>query len=74
VLVNTVGVSSWVPDANATLAEIVSEHPNAAVMDWHGVVAARPELLHSDRTHPNMEGIAVYAELVATTLDELGPG
>ena len=42
-------------------------------MDWHATVAADPSLLHSDRTHPNWEGIGVYAEQLAETLDRLGP-
>ena len=74
VLVNTVGVSDWVPETNAELAAISAEHPNTAVMDWHAAVAADPSLLHADRTHPNVEGIEVYAELLASTIEELGPG
>ncbi len=73
VLVNTVGVSNWVPSTNDTLAAISAEHPNAIVADWHAVVTADPTLLHSDRTHPNMRGIAVYADLIAQALEQLGP-
>ena len=40
VLVNTVGVSDWVPSSNATLAAISAEYPNTIVMDWHSDVAA----------------------------------
>ena len=74
VLVNTIGISDWVPSTNATLAAIAAEHPNAIVMDWHAAVAADPSLLHDDRTHPNFEGIEVYAEQLARTIDQLGPG
>ncbi|HUW03914.1 MAG TPA: acyltransferase family protein [Acidimicrobiales bacterium] len=74
VLVNTVGVSDWVPSTNATLAAISAEHPNTIVADWHSVVAADPSLLHTDRTHPNLDGIAVYADLVAVSFRDLGPG
>jgi peptidoglycan/LPS O-acetylase OafA/YrhL/lysophospholipase L1-like esterase len=74
VLVNTVGVSDWVPSSNATLAAISAEHPNTIVADWHSVVAADPGLLHSDRTHPDMDGIKVYADLIAQSLQQLGPG
>ena len=73
VLVNTVGVSDWVPSTNATLAAISAEYPNTRVMDWHATVAADPGLLHDDRTHANFDGIQVYAEQLALTLDELGP-
>jgi peptidoglycan/LPS O-acetylase OafA/YrhL len=73
VLVNTVGTSSWIPDTNEKLEQIAAEHDNVIVADWNSVVAADPSLLHSDRTHPNMEGIGVYADLVASSLEELGP-
>ena len=73
VLVNTVGVSDWVPSTNTTLAEISARYPNTRVMDWHATVAANPGLLHDDRTHANFDGIQVYAEQLALTLDELGP-
>jgi peptidoglycan/LPS O-acetylase OafA/YrhL len=73
VLVNTVGVSDWVPSSNAKLAAISDDYPNTSVMDWNSTVAADPGLLHDDRTHPNFDGIAVYAEQLAVTLDELGP-
>jgi peptidoglycan/LPS O-acetylase OafA/YrhL len=73
VLVNVVGVSGWVPSTNDKLAAISAEHPNTVVADWHSVIAADPSLVHSDRTHPNIEGIDVYAELVATSLRDLGP-
>ncbi|MGB5014173.1 MAG: acyltransferase family protein, partial [Pyrinomonadaceae bacterium] len=35
VLVNTVGVSYWIPDANARLSEISAEYPNTIVADWY---------------------------------------
>ena len=73
VLVNTVGVSDWVPSTNAVLAEISAEHPNTIVMDWHATVEADPGLLHADRTHANLDGIRVYAEQLARTIDQLGP-
>ena len=73
VLVNTVGVSPWVPSTNQKLAEISAEHPNTIVMDWSSRIAAQPGLLHHDRTHPNMEGIVVYADMVADAFQRLGP-
>jgi lysophospholipase L1-like esterase len=73
VLVNTVGISNWVPATNATLAAVSAGHPNTIVADWHAVVTADPTLLHNDRTHPNVRGTAAYAEMLARALDELGP-
>jgi peptidoglycan/LPS O-acetylase OafA/YrhL/lysophospholipase L1-like esterase len=74
ILVTIVGVSHWVRESNETLAAISSEYPNTAIADWHAVVVDNPDLLHTDRTHPNMAGISVYADLIARTADALGPG
>jgi hypothetical protein len=73
VVVNTVGVSEWVPSTNATLAAISADYPNTMVMDWHATVEANPALLHDDRTHASFEGIQVYADQLARTIEQLGP-
>jgi lysophospholipase L1-like esterase len=74
VLVNTVGISNWVPATNTTLAALSAERPNTIVADWHAVVTADPTLLHNDQTHPNVRGTAAFAEMLAQALDQLGPG
>jgi peptidoglycan/LPS O-acetylase OafA/YrhL len=74
VLVNTVGISKWVPATNATLLAISAEYPNTIVADWWSKAQANPGLLHSDHTHPNVEGIVVYTEVIADALAKLGPG
>ncbi|GAA4830578.1 hypothetical protein GCM10023221_02760 [Luteimicrobium xylanilyticum] len=71
VLVNTVGVSYWVPDANKELAKIAAKHPGVVVADWNRAVRGKPGLLHADRTHPNMKGIDVYADVVDAALREV---
>ncbi len=73
VLVTVVGVSYWVPETNATLEQTSTEHPNTIVADWNAIIRERPDLLHRDRTHPDFEGIVVYADLMARSLEELGP-
>ena len=40
VVVNLYGGSHWIPEANATLARIVADYPNAVVADWHGAISA----------------------------------
>lgn len=74
VLINTVGVSYWIPEANAKLQAISSEYPNTIVADWNSVIQSKPNLLHRDRTHPNDAGIIVYANVIADALATLGPG
>jgi hypothetical protein len=72
VLVNTVGISYWVPDANKTLDHIAAGRQNVAVADWHTLVGEQPRLLHSDATHPNMDGIEAYTDLVEESFAALG--
>jgi hypothetical protein len=55
------------------VASISAEYPNTVAADWHGTIADDPGLLHSDRTQPNMAGIAIYADLVAAASEQLGP-
>lgn len=68
VLVTVVGVSSWVPSTNDTLRRIAAEYPNTVIADWNQMVRNDPGLLHDDRTHPNMAGMAAYADLLADTI------
>ncbi|WP_350308777.1 acyltransferase family protein [Sanguibacter hominis] len=71
IIYTIVGVSYWVDDANATLVERVAGRPNVHVVDWHEHVAEHPGLLHADRTHPNMAGVAAYADLLRKQLKAL---
>jgi len=71
VVVNLYGGSDWIPEANATLASIVADYPNAIVADWHGAISQQPELLQSDRIHPGIEGAHLYAEVLESALAAL---
>lgn len=68
VMFTVVGSSSWVPSTNVTMREIAADHPNVVIADWHQKVQQNPGLLHDDRTHPNMAGMAAYSELLADTI------
>ncbi|GEA81022.1 acyltransferase family protein [Cellulomonas uda] len=70
-VLTVVGISYWVDDANAELTEIAKSRPNVHVVDWHAYVAKHPGLLHSDKTHPNMEGIVAFADLLREALEKL---
>lgn len=72
VLVNSVGISYWVPDANTTLGKIVAGRQNVAVADWHALVDRHPGLLHADATHPNLDGVEAYTDLVEESFETLG--
>jgi len=71
VVVNSVGISYWVPDANATLDSIAAGRPNVAVANWHALVDRKPGLLHADATHPNLDGVEAYTNLVERTFAAL---
>ena len=43
---------------------IVADYPNVIVADWHSAIGARPELLQTDRIHPDLGGAYLYAETV----------
>jgi peptidoglycan/LPS O-acetylase OafA/YrhL len=71
VVFSVVGVSDWVPSTNETLERIAAERDNVHVAPWADAVRDRPGLLYDDRTHPDLEGIAVYAKVLRQTLAEI---
>lgn len=74
VVVDVVGISYWVPSTNETLRRIAADYPNVVVAAWNAETRADPGLLHDDRTHPDLDGIEVYADVIADALRRLGPG
>ncbi len=74
VLMNLYGSSTFVPGSNEVIAEIAADHPHVVVGDWQAAATAQPETLQSDRIHPDIEGMHVYAEVVATAFDSLARG
>ena len=71
VVMNLYGSSTFVPDSNEAIEEVVADFPHAVVGDWKGTIEEQPEVLQSDRIHPDIEGMHVYAEVVARSFDEL---
>ena len=74
VLMNLYGSSTFVPGSNEVIAKIAADHPQVVVGDWQAAATAQPETLQSDRIHPDIEGMHVYAEVVATAFDSLARG
>lgn len=64
VVVNLYDMSTFIDPANKLLADIVSDYPNAIIADWYSAVSAQPQMLQSDQTHPNMDGMHLFAETV----------
>lgn len=71
VLMNLYGNSTFTPDSNEEIAAIAGEYPNVVVGDWQAAATAAPQTLQSDRVHPDIEGMHVYAEVVAQSFNEL---
>lgn len=71
VVMNIYGSSTFVPESNEIIANVVSDFPNAVVGDWQGTIKKQPEVLQSDRVHPDLDGMHVYATVVAQSFDQL---
>ncbi len=71
VVMNLYGSSTFVPGSNQIIEDVVADYPNAVVGDWQGTIAQQPQVLQSDRIHPDIEGMHVYAAVVARAFDEL---
>ncbi|MDO5723256.1 MAG: acyltransferase family protein [Flaviflexus sp.] len=67
VLVNLYGTSTFIDDANEKLAQIADEYPNVRLADWHAAVMENPSILQADQTHPDLDGMHVFADVVRET-------
>lgn len=74
VVMNLYGSSTFTPESNEIIDEVVADYPNAVVGDWQGTIQKQPEVLQSDRVHPDMDGMHVYATVVAESFDKLARG
>ncbi|MEZ7898524.1 MAG: acyltransferase family protein [Flaviflexus sp.] len=71
VIVTIYGQSTFIDGSNDIIREIASEYPNVAVADWHAAVSAEPHMLQADQTHPNIEGMYLFAETVQAAFETL---
>ena len=60
--------SQWMAMNNQYLAELEQTRPNFHLIDWYPLAKSNPDWLHSDGTHPNMDGAMQYAKLIHDTL------
>ncbi|KUG52452.1 hypothetical protein AVL62_14045 [Serinicoccus chungangensis] len=63
--------ASFTESSNETLREVVADYPHAVVGEWNATISEQPETLQSDNVHPDLDGMHVYAEVVARAFDEL---
>ncbi len=71
VVMNLFVNASFTASSNEAIAEVVADYPHAVVGDWHGTISKHPEDLQADKVHPDMDGMHVYAAVVARAFDEL---
>ncbi|MBI4670458.1 MAG: acetyltransferase [Chloroflexi bacterium] len=60
----------WQAPNNNALVEGVKRYPNALLIDWNAASAPHPEWFWKDGIHLRPEGAQVYANLIATTLEQ----
>ena len=63
--------ASFTESSNATIRTVAGDYPNAVVGEWSSTIAGQPQDLQSDGVHPDLDGMHVYAEVVARAFDEL---
>ncbi|GAA4884738.1 acyltransferase family protein [Serinicoccus chungangensis] len=63
--------ASFTESSNETIREVVEDYPHTVVGEWNATISQQPETLQSDNVHPDIDGMHVYAEVVAHAFDEL---
>jgi peptidoglycan/LPS O-acetylase OafA/YrhL len=63
--------STWIDEANATLARVASTRSNVIVADWNAAIRANLGLLQSDKVHPGLSGAHLFAKTVRAAMAEL---
>ena len=63
--------ATFTESSNATLEKVVADFPNAVVGEWNATIGRQPEALQTDQVHPDLDGMHVYAEVVARAFDSL---
>jgi len=71
VLVNAFAPRDWIAGVNSELQEYAASHPNVTIADWSDAIAGRTDLLAGDHIHPGRAGGDVFADTVATAVDEV---
>ena len=54
----------WQDPNNELIRAMPNRYGNVTVLDWYTIAQEHPEYLYSDKIHLNLEGQAVYADLI----------
>ncbi|MDO5739183.1 MAG: acyltransferase family protein [Ornithinimicrobium sp.] len=71
VVMNLYVAASFTESSNATIAKVVADYPHAVVGRWNATISKQPGVLQADNVHPDLDGMHVYATVVAEAFDEL---
>ena len=63
----------WEGANNGVISSGVGRYRNAALVDWYGASAGRPELFYSDEIHLKPEGVRLYTALITQELAKHPP-
>ncbi len=69
ILVTVVVPRGWEDGTNAAIVDAEARYGSVTVADWYAVAAGDTSLFRSDGYHPNADGLAVWADLVLTTVE-----
>ena len=61
---NHVPGKKWQEPNNLLLRAMPDQYGNVKILDWYTIAEAHPEYLYGDKIHLNLEGRAVYADLI----------
>ncbi len=63
--------ASFTEESNEIIDKVAADYPLVTVGDWSAAASAHPDSLQSDAIHPDIDGMRVYAEVVARSFDAL---
>ena len=68
VVINTAVPRGWRDNNNRLIGIAVSEHPNAALVDWQALSSNHPEYFVADGVHLTGAGIEIYVNAIMEAL------
>jgi len=71
VLMNIYGRLSFTDSSNTIIGRVAKDYPMVTVGNWNAAATRQPGTLQSDGIHPDIEGMHVYADVVAESFDRL---
>ena len=68
IVVNTAVPRSWKDLNNELIRKIVSQYPNATIIDWDQISTNHPEYFATDGVHLNPPGVNAYVSAIREVL------